>query len=85
MQSVIGKGTGGEYDAAIRGVILATTGVSGINSYESTFDAVTRTLTVTTDVQFASGIATSGGAATGPSQTAQFILDLSSLDIGVLT
>jgi hypothetical protein len=47
---VFGRGTGGVYDAAIRAVILATDGVTGIASYSSSLDRTIRKLTISATV-----------------------------------
>lgn len=44
---ILGAGTVGKYDAAIRSVILDTPGVTGIASYSSGVDPNTRKATVT--------------------------------------
>jgi hypothetical protein len=48
---VLGAGTQSLYDNAIRSSILSVTGVTGISSYSSSFDATTRRLTVTAVVE----------------------------------
>lgn len=48
---VLGKNTQAFYDAAIQKQVLSTSGVTGINSYSSSFDAVTRLLSVSMRVQ----------------------------------
>lgn len=50
LQSILGMGTTGKYDSAIREVILGTEGVQQILSYTSNLERVTRTLTVTATV-----------------------------------
>lgn len=59
---VLGYDTQTVYDQAVKNQILSTTGVTAINSYSSTFNPATRSLTITVDVQTAygdTGIATS--------------------------
>lgn len=52
---VLGEGTRGTYDMAIRNRILGTPGVNQIDSYDSTFDADTRKLSVTCTITTAYG------------------------------
>ncbi|WP_407059281.1 hypothetical protein ACKZDW_02560 (plasmid) [Ralstonia syzygii subsp. celebesensis] len=47
---VLGKYTKDQYDGAIRGRILGTTGVTEITNYSSTVNSATRTLTITTTI-----------------------------------
>jgi hypothetical protein len=60
LQSILGKTTKQAYDLAIRARVLATNGVTGIASYSSTLNTVTRALTVTMtiDTQFGQAVMT---------------------------
>lgn len=55
---VLGKYTNDQYDAVIRDRILGTTGVTQIDSYSSTVNTATRTLTVTATIDTQFGTAT---------------------------
>ncbi|KUZ78308.1 hypothetical protein [Burkholderia ubonensis] len=55
---VLGKYTGGTYDAAIRQRILGTQGVTEIASYSSSVDPETRTLTVAATINTIYGTTT---------------------------
>lgn len=48
---ILGRGTTGTYDRAIRDRILGTQGVTAISTYSSTLNRATRTLTVEATVQ----------------------------------
>jgi hypothetical protein len=55
---VLGKYTKDQYDAAIRDRILGTQGVTQIDSYSSTLNTTTRTLTIACTIETQYGSAT---------------------------
>jgi hypothetical protein len=55
---ILGYGTAPTYDMAIRAQILATPGVTAINSYSSNLNAATRQLTVVVGIQTQFGATT---------------------------
>lgn len=54
---ILGRGTTGTYDRAIRDRILGTSGVTSITSYSSTLNRATRALTVSATIETIYGAA----------------------------
>ena len=59
---VIGKYTENTRDAAVRTQILQTPGVTGIDSYSSTFDGNTRKLSISAEINTTYGTTTISGS-----------------------